>query len=386
MLYDAATGKLRRAVNGPTGPLNAVRFTPDGKSLVAAGGRAGMFGLVYRFDLATGAKREARGHADAVLAADVSPDGKTLATAGYDRLVLLWDLDTLEPARTLKDHTDAVYALAFSPDGKRLASAQADRTVKLWDVASGRRAGHPFGLDGRAVRGGLLARRLDTLRRRGRSLDPRLAGRREGGALVNSAFAPRRRRCSGWSCRPTARRWPPAAKTTTSSSGTSPPSRRAALARATRLAPGRRARPRGQALAVGRYDGSVAVYDADTGKPSLSFSTAPAPAPAAAAAAKPELVRNATLNPPSPRGGVRGATVRLTLTGNGVGRATDVVLNEPGLAATIVPAAKPEARTGSSVDVTVSNEARVGLHRLGVVTPLGVPGFPGVRRGASPRR
>ena len=53
----------------------------------------------------------------------ISPDGQTLATAGYDRLVILWDLATLKPVRTLKDHTDSVYALAFAPRGKTLASA-----------------------------------------------------------------------------------------------------------------------------------------------------------------------------------------------------------------------------------------------------------------------
>ena len=67
--------------------------------------------------------------------------------------------------------------------------------------------------------------------------------------------------------------------------------------------------PDGKRLAVGRYDGSVGVYDAATGTLAFAFTTSPTPAQAAAPAAKPELVRNATLNPPSPRGGTRGTTV-----------------------------------------------------------------------------
>ena len=62
-----------------------------------------------------------------------------LATAGYDRQVLIWDLATGKVVRRLKDHSDSVYGLAFSPDGKTLASCAADRTVKLWDWATGRR-------------------------------------------------------------------------------------------------------------------------------------------------------------------------------------------------------------------------------------------------------
>ena len=138
LLYDAATGKLRpapatarparstRCGSRPT----ARRSSPPG---AARGCSAPSAGLTWRRK----GRQESRGHADAILAAEVSPDGKTLATAGYDRQVILWDLAKLTPVRTLKDHTDAVYALAFSPDGKTLASAGADRTVKLWDVATG---------------------------------------------------------------------------------------------------------------------------------------------------------------------------------------------------------------------------------------------------------
>jgi WD40 repeat protein len=70
---------------------------------------------------------------------EFAPDGKSVATASYDKLIKLWDVDTGEEIRTLKDHIDAVYALAFTPDGKRLVSASADRGVKVWDVATGER-------------------------------------------------------------------------------------------------------------------------------------------------------------------------------------------------------------------------------------------------------
>ena len=64
---------------------------------------------------------------------------RRIATASYDKLIKLWDVESGKEIRTLKDHIDAVYALAFTPDGKRLVSASADRGVKIWDVASGER-------------------------------------------------------------------------------------------------------------------------------------------------------------------------------------------------------------------------------------------------------
>ena len=53
--------------------------------------------------------------------------GKTLATASYDRVVHLWDVDdegaNPAPRLTLKDHSDAVYAVAFHPLALHLAGA-----------------------------------------------------------------------------------------------------------------------------------------------------------------------------------------------------------------------------------------------------------------------
>ncbi|MFN2461469.1 MAG: helicase-related protein, partial [Candidatus Velthaea sp.] len=63
-----------------------------------------------------------------------SADARTLASAGDDGTVRLWDARTHKQLATpLTGHTDLVFDVAFSPDGRTLASASADKTIRLWE-------------------------------------------------------------------------------------------------------------------------------------------------------------------------------------------------------------------------------------------------------------
>jgi eukaryotic-like serine/threonine-protein kinase len=60
-----------------------------------------------------------------------SPDGKALATAGFDKTLRLWDATTMREIQCFEGHARLVLALAFSPDGKHILSGSLDGTAKV---------------------------------------------------------------------------------------------------------------------------------------------------------------------------------------------------------------------------------------------------------------
>jgi WD40 repeat protein len=62
-----------------------------------------------------------------------SPDGKSLATAADNR-VMLWDVDSGAKQQTLHQPAAEVSAVAFSADGTLLAAPCRDGTVHVWEV------------------------------------------------------------------------------------------------------------------------------------------------------------------------------------------------------------------------------------------------------------
>ena len=138
LLYDAKSLGLVGVLPFPEGTPNVLKFSRNGKLLLAGGGRGAYQGICVLWDVATGKRiAEVGDELDAVLAADVSPDQTLVATGGPSRKVRVYSIATGEVVYELKKHTEWVYAVEFSPDGVLLATADRNGGLFVWEAAGG---------------------------------------------------------------------------------------------------------------------------------------------------------------------------------------------------------------------------------------------------------
>jgi WD40 repeat protein len=119
--------------------VHDLSFSPDGKTLLAAGGSPGERGTVEVFSWPAAERlRTISEHSDLVYRVTWSPDGKNFATAGADGICRVFALETGNSRIRYEGHSRAVLAIIYVPDGKGIVSAGVDQTLQLWDSNSGK--------------------------------------------------------------------------------------------------------------------------------------------------------------------------------------------------------------------------------------------------------
>jgi WD40 repeat protein len=133
-LWDVSTGQCSRELNGHTGWVWSVSFSPDGQTLASSSDDR----TVRLWNVQNGeCLKVLKGHDKGIWGTSFSPDGQTLATSSEDKTVKVWNINTEICTKTLEGHSDGVWSVDFSPDGHTVASGGQDETTKLWDVATG---------------------------------------------------------------------------------------------------------------------------------------------------------------------------------------------------------------------------------------------------------
>ena len=119
--------------------VTALAYNPDGSKLITGTGVPSRNGQLKSFntsDWSVWATND-KAHEDTLTAFAFSPFGKKVATASTDKMVKVFDADTLEYESTFEGHTSHVLDVDWNTDGLTLATSGADLQVKIWDIAEG---------------------------------------------------------------------------------------------------------------------------------------------------------------------------------------------------------------------------------------------------------
>jgi RNA polymerase sigma factor (sigma-70 family) len=161
-VWDVAAGKILHHLPGHTGEISGVAFAPDGKTVATT---ALGFGVtpVHLWDAATGKHlRAVEGLGASGDKVFFMPDNAGLVSGGSDGSLRLWDLRTDREVRRFTARKKGgepaeLRPLALSADGRRLVSVhfsrggspldkeRDDAALTVWDVATGKQlSSRPF--------------------------------------------------------------------------------------------------------------------------------------------------------------------------------------------------------------------------------------------------
>jgi WD40 repeat protein/serine/threonine protein kinase len=141
-LWNGETGNKIKSLAGHKGSLAILAISPHGTMLASGGGEAGTKGThdwcIRLWDLPTGQLRKRLTAPGLALVSrlDFAPEGRYLASGGWNNPVYLWDPIGDAPPEQLVGHNGGARGVAVAPGGARLASVAHDGTVRLWDRAT----------------------------------------------------------------------------------------------------------------------------------------------------------------------------------------------------------------------------------------------------------
>jgi hypothetical protein len=151
LLYHSELLDLLAVLPFPEGMPCVLKFSRNGRLLLAGGGVGGKSGRVVVWDVVTGQRVfEIGEELDQALAADISADQTQIALGGPGKIVRVFSTRDGKLLYELKKLTDWVTALDFSPDGVLLATGDRAGNLFVWEAFTGREhlnlRGHTAGI------------------------------------------------------------------------------------------------------------------------------------------------------------------------------------------------------------------------------------------------
>nr|XP_044634729.1 WD repeat-containing protein 38 isoform X4 [Equus asinus] len=136
MLWEVQSGHVLRHLAGHRDSVQSSEFAPSSDCLATGSWDA----TIRIWDLRTGTPevyQELEGHSGNISCLCYSASG-LLASGSWDKTIHIWKSSTRSLLLQLKGHVTWVKSITFSPDGLQLASAGYSRMVKVWDCNTGK--------------------------------------------------------------------------------------------------------------------------------------------------------------------------------------------------------------------------------------------------------
>ncbi len=134
-LYDADSMHRIKTLDGHSGWVHAMAFSPAGDRLATCGSD----GAVKLWSAPEAEEVLELSRSDtSKLSVAWSADGRLLAAGSSDHSVSIWSTATSELIQKMQAGDAPVWSVEFAPDSGRLVTACRGRSVKIWNVATGR--------------------------------------------------------------------------------------------------------------------------------------------------------------------------------------------------------------------------------------------------------
>lgn len=134
IVWDIRSGKCAMVLSGHTKPIYSVDWSPRGHELATGSGD----GTVNIWDIRKASQPQVLlAHNSIVSGVKFEKsNGKVLMSCGYDKLIKAYSSDNWNNTATLHGHTDKILSLDMGRDCEFVVSAGWDRSVKSWKIDS----------------------------------------------------------------------------------------------------------------------------------------------------------------------------------------------------------------------------------------------------------